>query len=279
VEEMTQIPNESTELQIQKTIRYFECVRQGIGTTSALTRNTIYKQFLKANEGKTISKTVFCQSVCRCIKDPGAHACVDLHLSGLYHLMQRKGWISVSVSVNDTPHAKERLDNCECERHKKARDAIELNYTGEDPPVLWEEYFSRSPWEIIRVTCCPARDKPMLCCEVGDKPPRMIPWKCTHNAEDGITKYNECGVQKNIQILDGCPALAELPVLVWELAPRSGKTASGEQRTQIELTQCQWKLNNVVKKLVVQLGICYLGRILSQDDHDLSACVRNIQRA
>jgi hypothetical protein len=64
----------------------------------------------------------------------------------------------------------------------------------------------------------------------------------------------------NLQILDGCPALAEcdvlVPVLVKELAPRSGKTASGEQRTQIELTQCQWKLSDVVKKLVEQLGIC-----------------------
>jgi hypothetical protein len=70
----------------------------------------------------------------------------------------------------------------------------------------------------------------MLYCEVGEKPPRMIPWKCTHNVEDEITKCKECGVQKNLQILDGCPALAEcdvlVPVLVWELAPRSGKTAS-----------------------------------------------------
>jgi hypothetical protein len=125
---------------------------------------------------------------------------------------------------------------------------------------MWEDYLVRSPWEIIRATCCPAREEPMLCCEVGNKPPRMIPWEYTHHAEDGITKCKECGVQKKLQILDGCPALAEcdvlVPVLVWELAPRSGKTASGEQRTQIELTQCQWKLSDVVKKLVEQLGIC-----------------------
>jgi hypothetical protein len=43
----------------------------------------------------------------------------------------------------------------------------------------------------------------MLCCEVGDKPPRMIPWNCTHNTEDGITKCKECGVQKTLQIAVG----------------------------------------------------------------------------
>jgi hypothetical protein len=100
----------------------------------------------------------------------------------------------------------------------------------------------------------------MLCCEIGDKPQLMIPWDCSHHAKDGTTKCKECGVKKKLQILDGCPALAEcdvlVPVMVWMLAERSGKTSSGEQRTQIELTQCRWKLSDVVKKLVEQLEIC-----------------------
>jgi hypothetical protein len=81
----------------------------------------------------------------------------------------------------------------------------------------------------------------------------MIPWDCTRSAEDGTAKRKGCGLQKRLQLLNGCPALANcdvvVPVMVWKLAQRLGKTSSGEQRIQIELTQCQWKLSDVVKSL------------------------------
>jgi hypothetical protein len=181
---MTQIPNESTELQIRKTARFFECVRQGFGTTSALTR----KKIQKVNEGKTISKTVFCQSVCRCIKDPGAHSCVDLYLSGLYHLMQ-----GIRNAIVQRESVKERLDNCECKRHKNARDAIELNYEGGDPPVMWEDYLSRSPGQIIRATCCPARDELASPCFAV----RLVTKAVTH---DPMEVYSQRRRWKNNQV-------------------------------------------------------------------------------
>jgi phage tail protein X len=219
-------------------------------------KSSMYAQFLEANPGKAIKSTVFRESVCICIKDPTAQSCVDLHLSALYHLMQ-----AVRKAMVQRDSVKKSMDKCECERHTKARKCAEneMNYVEQDPPVMWEDFLVRAPRELIRATCCPAREEPTLCCEIGDKPPLMIPWECTHSAEDG-TKCKECGVQEKLQILHGCPVLAEcdeeVTVMIWGLGERSGTSKSGEQNTQIELKQCRMKLSDVVKKLLEQLELC-----------------------
>jgi hypothetical protein len=164
-------------------------------------KSSMYEKFLETNPGKDIKSTVFRESVCVCIKDPTAQSCVDLHLSALYHLMQ-----AVRKAMVQRDSIKKGMEKCECERHKKARrdaNSNEMNYEEQDPPVMWEDFLVRAPRELIRATCCPAREEPMLCCEIGDTPPLMIPWECTHRAEDG-TKCKECGVQEKLQILNGC---------------------------------------------------------------------------
>jgi len=74
----------------------------------------------------------------------------------------------------------------------------------------------------------------------------MMLRECTHFKKDGKTRCDNCRVEKKLQILNGCKVLAEsdieTAVKVWQLAPRTGASKKGEQNTQIELTECTWKL-------------------------------------
>lgn len=93
----------------------------------------------------------------------------------------------------------------------------------------------------------------MLCSFIGGKPPKHIPWRCTHGT------CVDCGVDKLLRVTD-CKAYSdcamEVHVLEWKLAPRAGTNAKGEQNTQIELTESMVPLNTVMQRFSNQLRLC-----------------------
>jgi hypothetical protein len=69
---------------------------------------------------------------------------------------------------------KKLLDECDCERHEKYRDLADED-DPEDLQIMWESLLGNStrPVDMVRATCCPPVEQPMLCHEVGKRPP---PW-------------------------------------------------------------------------------------------------------
>ncbi len=94
---------------------------------------------------------------------------------------------------------------CECVRHQKVRRANDkkriaqaredkakedgvqdyYNDSDEDDDDESNDDFNeeplliRRPVDLIKATCCPEVEEPMLCSEVGGKPPRVLPFRCT----------------------------------------------------------------------------------------------------
>jgi hypothetical protein len=60
--------------------------------------------------------------------------------------------------------------------------------------------------------------------------------------------------------LHQCPVFVDceisIPVKEWLLAPRAGTNKNGEQKTQIELTENERPLKEVIKRFISQLGKC-----------------------
>ena len=103
----------------------------------------------------------------------------------------------------------------------------------------------------------------MLCSEIGGRPPRLVPWRCTHGSgspPDIVDCEGWCGISKCLNVADCCPIFSEcnIPIRVfeWKLAPRAGTNKKGEQNTQIELTESSDPLRTVVDRFEKQLELC-----------------------
>ena len=121
--------------------------------------------------------------------------------------------------------------------------------------IMWEILLAGRPSDLIAATCCARKEEPMLCLNVGDKRPRLIPWACARVAE-----CQHCGILKKLKIPD-CRTLSEcdisIPVSEWMLMPRSGANKkTGKQNTQLELNLNEETLRVVICGLVEQLEKC-----------------------
>ena len=178
-------------------------------------------------------------------------------MSELYHLTR-----SVRNALNSHPEIKAQLESCHCWRHRQYRAAIDDG--GEPPPFMWEDHMDMSLGDLVRASCCPAVEEPMLCCEVGDsKPPSVIPWKCTHGGTEGsagLEKCNQCGITKKLGLLDGCPVLSQnktkVKVKYWAMAVRKINEDGTVKTDQIELTEDRKELGWVVERLAKLLETC-----------------------
>ena len=84
------------------------------------------------------------------------------------------------------------------------------------------------------------------------KTPSFVKWECAEGKCSACAKksrIDECSV------LNNCPET--IKVLEWIDAPRQG-TKAGKQNTQLELSIPMLPVNEVVKKLQVQLETCKL---------------------
>ena len=98
--------------------------------------SSAYEKFQKNNENKTISRTVFSATVCKCVRDPSPQPCVDLLRSGLKEYM-----IAIKNAIDQRPAIRNRLANCTCERHTRRRNEslFERDDNITDGLVMWED--------------------------------------------------------------------------------------------------------------------------------------------
>jgi hypothetical protein len=146
--------------------------------------SSILKAFQIRNPGKGICKEVFRISVCRCVRKPSPQSCVDLLMSGLYWYQK-----AINDAIKHRLVISMRLKNCKCVRHttyRHIRQAITEETLGvesfeencEELPKMWEEMLSNRPVDLIASTCCDAVEELTLCTKAGEKPPKVIRWRC-----------------------------------------------------------------------------------------------------
>jgi hypothetical protein len=91
--------------------------------------------------------------------------------------------------------------------------------------------------------------------------PKMSPWRCTHPKDcgDGQACVN-CGVTQRFPQFISCEALTKCEIVVpakqWLKATRRGKDKKGKEHTQVELTDVELKVSEIVSKLSTQLDVC-----------------------
>ena len=198
-----------------------------------------YQKFQEKNTGKTIGKHIFRDSVCNCVKLPGSDSCVDIYMSTVKYYMK-------ALNIKEVH---DLLESCECDAHTQQRYANtqeeELHQTSQSASTrtkVWDSYLSGRAEDLIQGSCCKAEEQPELCLEVGiGKPPKMIPWKCSHGLPTACTS---CGVSE-LRMMD-CEAVVAsdsiVKVMEWKLAPRAGYNKNGEQNTQLEITEGKEKI-------------------------------------
>jgi hypothetical protein len=243
-----------------------------------------YSKFQEKNPGRTIGKDIFRDSICNCVKLPGSESCVDIYLSSVKYYMK-----ALNIKA-----VQDILDSCECDAHTQLRNyntqeeqTINQNAT----TVVWDSYLSGRPEDMIQGTCCKAEEQPSLCLEIGQgKPPKMIPWKCTHGlpvacqecdtAPDDCSHRqtqlcNNCGVHA-LKMMD-CEAVVNcdkvVQVMEWKLAPRAGYNKKGEQNTQLEVTEGNEKVSTILIRLLESLAAARK----HYNELQWSRIVRNIQ--
>ncbi len=124
---------------------------------------------------------------------------------------------------------------------------------------MWEQRLNGRPIDFIKSSCCPEIEYPDFCVEVGSKPPKMLNWKCHTKDRNEKPLCSECGSEKQFRASE-CDALldclTEIPVKEWKLAPRTTDTDGNVTSTQIELSESELPISEVVKRLHLQLEIC-----------------------
>jgi hypothetical protein len=240
----------------------------------AFKESSVYKEFRDTHGDAEIGEEVFRLTVCPCVRNPGPQSCVDLLFSGLQLYMT-----AIDNALKHNIVIKNKVKMCECERHQKVRrandrkikakaredeakeDGAQDYYDDSDEDeesndeVNWESLLVGRAVDLIKATCCPEVEEPMLCSEVDGKPPRVIPWRCTHRSD--AENYQCCGGVANLLKVADCRTFSQcaipIPVFEWKLAPRAGTNSNGQQNTQIELTESKEPLNTIVQRLGVQL--------------------------
>lgn len=69
----------------------------------------IFKETSLGDKTRTISREVFRQEVCECVRDPSPQSCVDLRMSALSEYMK-----GIRKACINNPAIKKRLDECTC---------------------------------------------------------------------------------------------------------------------------------------------------------------------
>ena len=129
-----------------------------------------YWDFLERHgSNKTIGIRCFRDSLCKCICDPSEDSCMDLLLHGLQEYM------TVIKNAPDLkPDIGEQFAWCTCKMHNSdgCDDGTDCN--------PFNNLLKQGVYEMLRATCCPPEQHPKLISDLESKPPKLIPWKCTH---------------------------------------------------------------------------------------------------
>jgi hypothetical protein len=175
-------------------------------------------------------------------------------MSGLGHYMK-----AIHDAIISRPTISKLLEECDCERHKShsrilslargdddddedTTDEFDLNDEDQELHLMWEQGLNGRPVDFIQSTCCSRIEYPDFCIEAGDKPPKMLNWKC--HTKDGNKKplCNECGTEIKFGMSE-CDVLREcstvIPVKEWKLVPRTKDLDGDITSTQVELSESQ----------------------------------------
>jgi len=151
-------------------------------------------------------------ALCPSVRKPSFRSCVNEKMSALSYLLEDFYHI-----VNTNEILQERINNCQCQRHRAARDMIAM---GCEPPTLWHKELRCLPSRFCGMATCPKEQQPHL--RVGDKvPPKLRAKHCTKSIcpRCGFAKKMGLGEQE-CKVFEECNELME--VTLWEKAARNG---------------------------------------------------------
>ena len=144
---------------------------------NALTQNEKYRDFLQSIEYQQfkymypyfeISKQVFIEQLCPCLRDPSMHSCVDI----LYSAALEECILAIRGAVKSDPILKDTIETCNCDVHDRPRQAssgVTIDRVVRDHSVH----------EIIDLTYCQAVADPFMAAGAGSGMviPKFIRWK------------------------------------------------------------------------------------------------------
>ena len=134
--------------------------------------------------------------------------------------------------------------------------ANELEETDEEIS-MWEDMLNWRANNIIKTTCCGAKEEPMLCTKQGSNPTKLIHHKFTHGY---CEKY---GVDKLLRVME-FPDLSQreetVTTMEWKLKHRQGVKIKGKdkgkQNTRLELDETEMFMFELVEKIKEKLDLC-----------------------
>ena len=191
--------------------------------------DTVADNLALNSDFKIPSRSYFYSHRCPCVALPTMQSCVDIKMSSCAHYMRAIGKY--------------------IRQNKNIRDKLTSQ--------TWVPLLSGHAEDFVQSICCDKVPHPILVCGIGlaQRIPSFHPWDCLHG------KCVNCGIEKMHKISDNTILTennTEIDLLEWKEIARQGFKSNGTSRTQLELSRTKLAVKDVLKKMIMQLGICRL---------------------
>jgi len=197
-----------------------------------------YAEFQLSNPGKCICATIFRTHICKCVKDPTEHSCVDIPYSQIAHYQT-----ALRNAIDNIDAVKDLVRDCQCQICEEAKANGVRPEDANGVHWCWKELLNCSAERLVSSICCPKKEHPDL--RAGDDMPvpRLVPWACAKGT------CSACGIGNKLNIarcssLNKCDEV--ISVKEWDDAERN----NGFQN---EVTQNKLKVKEVLSKLLKAL--------------------------
>jgi len=171
-----------------------------------------WKQMKVEYPSVSICRSSLALALCPSVRKPSFRSCVNEKMSALSYLLE-----DFYKVINDNTVLRKRIEECQCTRHRSARDMRAMNCS---PPPLWHEELRCLPSKFCAMSTCEKKEQLYL--RVGDaEPPKLRDKCCTKSA------CANCGFERKMGLgaLD-CTAFKDceelMEVTLWEKAARNG---------------------------------------------------------
>jgi len=204
--------------------------------------DTYIKQFKMIYPQIDIGFNVFCESICKCVKNPTMESCVDVDLSAAEEAMR-----GASAMIRKSAEIRQKFAACKCPVHAKEN---------REAPTLDEDLRSTTNvFSYVCGTCCTAKEDPKLGYDPKDKEyiPKFIPRRCVGEFNKGELKNDTpceaCGIRIRYADITECPVwndehlnMTKFTCNVWEKKQVGGNCNPSKKKKE-QMTMFTQQLN------------------------------------